>query len=367
MVDYEVFYKAANHIFQGSNLYQIEADGHFVFKYSPTSSIYFLPFIPFPFSISKIIYWLLLCVLLVTGAYFAGKLYLSELAQSNPKKYNNVILLSIASVGVHIQRELTLGQVNWVLLVFYLWIALAYVNKKRLQMSLSLAISVFIKPFGLIFLPYLIWKQKFKEVRYFILFSVVLLLLPLLSYSYSEYQSQLLAWINELTIELGNKQHIASPRIHTIFSILIRYTPLYFLDLGSTGILIYQFLVLILAGLAAMWFFRMGKKLKYAEAENFALLIALIPLLASTSEDAFLFLFPVIVINYRDFNFMNGIEKTILIMGVIFQGANVWEIWGPSLTETFLDLSVVAIGAIFIIGILFRMRYKKMKKQVIAH
>ncbi len=34
MVDYEVFYKAAQRIFHGSNLYQIETDGHFVFKYS---------------------------------------------------------------------------------------------------------------------------------------------------------------------------------------------------------------------------------------------------------------------------------------------------------------------------------------------
>jgi len=360
MVDYEVFYKAAQRIFHGSNLYQIEADGHFVFKYSPTSSIYFLPFALFSFNVSKIIYWIFLSLMFVTASFLSGKLYLSEIFRTNPKKYNTIILLAIASVGVHLQRELTLGQVNWVLLVLFLWIVLAYVNKKQVRTSIIIATSVFIKPFGFIFLPYLIWKKKFKELGYFILFSVILLFLPLLFYSYAEYVSQFQAWINELTVELGNKQNIASPRIHTIFSVLIRYTPLYFLNIGSAGIIIYQFLVLILLGLISLWFFKMGKGLNFAEAENFALLIALIPLLASTSEDAYLFLFPVIVINFRDFHLMSFIEKTILIVAVIFQGANIWEIWGPKLFETFLDLSMVTIGAILIVGILFRVRFKKM-------
>lgn len=364
MVDYEVFYKAAQHIFAGSELYQIEEDGHFVFKYSPTSSIYFIPFIVFPFSISKIIYWLFLCALMVTGAFLAGKLYLSDVYRSNPRKYNNVILLSILAVGVHIQRELTLGQVNWVLLVFYLWIASSYINNKTLQISLGLAISIFIKPFGLIFLPYLIWKRKTKTLSYFILFSIVLLLLPLLFYSFMEYQNLLIEWMNELTTELGNKQDIAAPRVHTIFSLLIRYTPLYFFSFSSLGTLVYQVIVVLLIGLAIIWFVRIGKGLKFAEAENFALLIALIPLIASTSEDAFLFLFPAILINFRDINLMNRFEKIIFITGLVFQGANIWEIWGPNLTEIFLDLSVVAIGAVLIIAIMFRLRYKKMKGAV---
>lgn len=359
MVDYEVFYKAAQRIFHGSNLYQIEADGHFVFKYSPTSSIYFLPFALFSFNVSKIIYWVFLSMMFVSASFLAGKLYLSEIAQTNPKKYNTIILLAFASVGVHLQRELTLGQVNWVLLVLYLLIVLANVNNKQLRTSITLAASVFIKPFGFIFIPYFILRKKFKELGYFIVFSVVLLLLPLLFYSYSEYQSQLLAWINELTVELGNKQDLASPRTHTIFSLLIRYTPLYFIDFSAPGVLIYQFLVLILVGIISLKFFKMGKGLKFAEAENFALMIAIIPLLAATSEDAYLFLFPVIVINFRDFRLMSILEKTILIAGVIFQGANIWELWGPKLFELFLDLSMVSIGAIMMIGILFRVRYKK--------
>lgn len=360
MVDYEVFYKAAQRIFHGSNLYQVKADGHFVFKYSPTSSIYFLPFILFSLSVSKIIYWIFLSMMFVSASFLAGKLYLPEITKSNPRKYNSIILLAIASVGVHLQREITLGQVNWVLLVFYLLTALAYVNKKQVRTSIIIATSVFIKPFGFIFLPYFIWRKNFKEIGLFVVFSVLLLFLPLLFYSYSEYQIQFLAWINELTTELGNKQDLASPRIHTIFSLLIRYTPLYFITFNAISIFIYQLVVITLLGFVVMWFFKMGKGLKFAEAENFALLIALIPLLAATSEDAYLFLFPVIVIGFRDFHLMSILEKIILTAGVIFQGLNIWELWGPKLFTTFLDFSMVSIGAILIVGILFRIRHKKM-------
>ena len=43
--DFEVYYKAADRILHSQNLYGISADGHYVFKYSPTSAIYFIPFI----------------------------------------------------------------------------------------------------------------------------------------------------------------------------------------------------------------------------------------------------------------------------------------------------------------------------------
>ena len=45
MVDFEVYYRAAERILSGSELYGIKEDGHYVFKYAPNAGIYFIPFL----------------------------------------------------------------------------------------------------------------------------------------------------------------------------------------------------------------------------------------------------------------------------------------------------------------------------------
>ena len=359
MVDFEVFYKTAERMFQGSNLYQVEGDGHYVFKYASTSAAYFIPFILLPIAFSKVIYWLILCLLIVEGYYLSGKLYLSESMNTNPRLNNTILFIAFAATFIHIERELVLGQINFVLLVLYLWMAFAYINRKPKQLALSLALSIFIKPFGLIFIPYLLLTRKIKALTYFVSFTFGLFLTPLIFYNLSEYQFLLQGWINELVIELGNKQALTSGGIHTIFSLLVRYTPLYFINFTPTATFIYQLLILALLAAAIYWFAKMGKGLKHAETENIGLLIALIPLLAYTNENAFLFLTPAIIIGLKNFGWMNISQKILLITGILLQGGNIREIWGMHLSLLLLDYSLVAIGALLIIITMFSIRYRQ--------
>jgi hypothetical protein len=53
-----------------------------------------------------------------------------------------------------------------------------FINNNKLGFSSCLAISIFIKPFTLIFIPYLIFKKKYKELLFFIFFTFILFLLP---------------------------------------------------------------------------------------------------------------------------------------------------------------------------------------------
>ena len=54
MSDFEVYYKSSDRLLHGENLYRIVADGHYVFKYSPTSAALFIPFLVFPLSLIHI-------------------------------------------------------------------------------------------------------------------------------------------------------------------------------------------------------------------------------------------------------------------------------------------------------------------------
>ncbi len=361
MTDFKVFYNAAERIIHGSNLYQVKADGHFVFKYSPTSALYFTPFVLFHLFTAKVLYWLLLSLLVVTAYYLLGKLFLQEIRDHSPLRFNNLILISFAAVSVHIIRELFLGQVNWVLLVFYLWMILAFVKQRPFQIALSLALSIFIKPFGLIFIPYLLLKRQTKALLYFVAISVFLFLIPLIFYDVSFYIGQLKGWLTEIIAEMGNKQALGAAADHTLFSVLYRYTPLRIVELSKAGTIIYQMLVLAGLGLAVLWFIKMGEGLGFAGQEDLALLVALIPLLAFTNENAFLFLVPAIVANLRLFRVMKLWEKIIFIAGIILLGGNIYEVWGNRLTQLILDYSVVAIGAILIIFVMFSVRYRRFR------
>jgi len=359
MSDFEVFYTSASRLVKGLNLYQIEGDGFYVFKYSPTSAVYFTPFSLLPLNSSKVLYWLFLCFLIVIGYALMGKLFLPDLLKNNPLRFNNLIFLAFAAVAMHVIRELYLGQVNWVLLTLYLWMIYAVVNKKYFQASFSLALSLFIKPFGLILIPYLLLKRQTREFLYLLLFTFLLLIIPLVFYDLTSYLGQVNAWFNELVIEMGNKQALEADANHTIFSVIFRYSPLSFIEMSPTAAFIYQLIVLVGLILVVLWYINMGRGIKFATQENMALLVALIPLLAFTNENAFLFITPVIVANLRLFTFMKLFEKVIFIAGIVLQGGNIYELWGKRLCDLFLDYSVVSIGAILIIFVMFSLRYRK--------
>jgi hypothetical protein len=104
------------------------------------------------------------------------------------------------------------------------------------------------------------------------------------------------SWLQELAIELRAKQDLLASGNHTVFSVMARFTPLRYWLVSASAIKIYQ--VSLLAGLGALglYFIRIGRYQTHSTVAEVAFLIACIPLLAFTSENAFLFTLPVIVL-----------------------------------------------------------------------
>lgn len=368
--DLEVYYKAAYRIVRGQNLYQIVEDGHYIFKYSPTSGILFIPFLVMPFAAAKYVYWVLLTSLIVMGFYLCIILIKPSLySRGKVHSVNRIVLIVTVILALHFLRELHLGQVNYLLLFLYLT-AIYYYNKgKTLIFSVILALTVFIKPFGLIFIPYLVYKLKFRELLVFVGSAIILFLLPLLFYGSFDFTlQQYQLWINELTIELSHKQGLLDPANHSIFSVLARYSPVQFLSLNAVTTYIYQLMVLMVIGLTFIWFTRIhikkasANQLRYFSMIEFALLIAYIPLLAFTSENAFIFTLPLVFVVILHFNYLKTYEKVLAVMGFLFIGGNFGELWGPIITQKIDDLSLISIGTLILIGLTYSLRIKNVLK-----
>ncbi len=200
-------------------------------------------------------------------------------------------------VGAHIHREWHLGQVNLLLLGIYTIMLESLIYKNRLTTAFWLAFSLFIKPFGLIFYPYLILKKRYAEVFYSFAFILVLGLLPFLFYpSVAEFKHLYGSWFQELAIELRMKQDLLANANHTIFSVVARYTPLYYVLTSAWVIKIYQLGVLATMGIIILYYIKIGDNEPKNTAAEVSFLIACIPLLAFTSENAFLFTAPCIIL-----------------------------------------------------------------------
>ncbi|MCP4550485.1 MAG: DUF2029 domain-containing protein [Bacteroidetes bacterium] len=358
LVDYEVYYKAAQRILNGENLFTFN-DGHFRYKYSPVAAVYFIPFSFMPLHLSKFIYWIFSIFVITSIHLICVKLLFPKKDNIKCSQINNIVLLSWLCLSVHFMFDIHLGQVNILLYLLYSLMVLFYIKRKDYIWPLLIALSLFLKPFGLIFIPYLILKKKYKQVGLIIGYIIVIACVPLIFYGTTEFINQYNLWFNELGYELAKKQHLLANGNHTIFSVLARYTPLRLLEYTPIISKIYQWTVLVLIGFFILWFINKGKDQNNSEIINFGLIIGIIPLLAFTDTNSFGALYLIIFYLLAYFKQMSKGVKIITISGLIMTSSNIYDIWGVKLFTLFKELSILSIGAIFLIISLSILRKRK--------
>lgn len=359
LLDFEVYYRSAARLLHGENLYRIASDDYFIFKYSPVSAIFYIPFTFFKLTVAKNLYWIFLTLVAAFSFLLSFKLASPQWDKvASSRKYLFFILIML-SVGVHLYREFALGQVNIVLFFSYLLVIWFFQKQQPISASIILAIGIFFKPWGLIFIPYFILKKEYKIILNFVLFSFLLLLLPVVFYGFQGALEQTGKWFNEVAIEMSNKQDLGAYGNHTIFSVFYRYTPIHLLGNSPVFQSIFQLTVLLLLAMLVLLFIFKGSGLEKREVAEAALLIGLMPLLAPAAYNTFLLLGLAIAILMVNFRKQPVWIKMIFILGIIVQGSNFYDIWGNKLSNRLIDFSIVAIGALAILSCLVFLRFKK--------
>ena len=351
MVDFEVYFRTAGRMLDGAEIYRIAADEHFVYKYAPAAALYFLPFLLVGFGAAKVLYWLLLTAAMTWGLWTMKDM----LSEGKTARFINVALLgSILAVVPHIHLEWHLGQVNMLLMVGYIALIKCYRDGQDALLGVLLGASIFMKPFGLIFLPYLFLKKRLKAVAFTILGLLVIGCLPFIFYPSSDAFSGLYpAWFNELNIEMSAKQALTADANHTIFSVLARYTPIRYLLVNDTAQTLYQLSALALMGLAFLWYMRRGRDTEKAFIGEFALLTAWIPLLAFTSQNAFIYTMPLAIYLIFHFNELLIWEKILLVLGCFLIGINMYDVVGKTLHGQLMQGSIYTFGSLCLVVLAF--------------
>ena len=360
--DFQVFHRAGGRVLSGEELFRPVRDGYYSYKYSPTAAILFIPFSLIPFQAAEVIYWLFVSGLVLAGLYFSLLLIFPEFRNADPARLGFLLALTVATLGVHIWSELTLGQVNYLLLVMYIAISWLFTQQRPVLLAFIWALSLFIKPFGLILLPYFVLKKRFREIGYFCGFSALLFILPAVFYG-GHFIDLQRSWISAMTLELGNKADLFQPGNHTLVAVIAQYSPLSVFEPGSIFLTIYKSIVLAMVALLALLVVRKGSGLQRAEALDFAFILALAPLLSYTNSNAFVLAELGIILLLFNFGKLKRWEKVTAACGCLLIGGNFYNQlpyeWGERFFAYYDSISLLTIGTILLLVTIIRLRWRE--------
>ncbi|NOR21272.1 MAG: DUF2029 domain-containing protein [Candidatus Aminicenantes bacterium] len=349
MSDFGVCYKGGERVINGETLYRV-SDGHLQYKYSPASAVFFSLFTLFPYEVAKCIWYLSELIFLFLSLFISY-----DILPSKQKKKGLVLIFSFLVMVKFIGREIELGQVN--IFIFFLLIMMvkALLNKNDVKGGLFLGLSLIFKPYGLVFLPYLILKKRFKPIASGFGTVIIGLILPMIFYGLRGNIVVLKEW--QKTLSKSTPGLIDQYDNASIFALFFKIMPdesreLAFIFIICSGLLI---------AFSFLWMMILGKRenLKKPEVLEYSFLFVLIPLfspLAWYYNYLYSILTIVFLINYIDK--FPKVLKYLLIANLIIIGGSLREVLGKDAFRFYTGYSLVLISYLIVLFHLFYLRVK---------
>lgn len=195
--NYILYKQSFIHLTTNINLYELITNRYshvdyqyWDFRYSPTFAVYMLPFAYLPTWLGVILWNLLNTFVL----FFAIKML--------PSISNKIKAFILWFILIENTTAILNTQTNSLIAGLLLFAFVFMEQRKTILATLFIAISIYIKPFGILgFLLFFLYPNKVKFILYSALWSIVLLLLPLLFVSVEQLQTLYLSWGEILTYD----------------------------------------------------------------------------------------------------------------------------------------------------------------------
>lgn len=347
MSDFGVCYQGGKRIIEGETLYRT-LDGHLLYKYSPSSAVFFSLFALLPYEIAKFIWYLLELSIL-----FFILVISYDILPSKQKKKGSVIILSFLVLLRFLAREIELGQVN--IFIFFLFIVMltAVLKKNDVVGGLIWGFSLLFKPYALVFLPYFVLKKRLKLIGSGLGITVMGLILPVIFYGFKGNIVILKEWqktLSQSTVHLLYSYDNAS--LHAFF---LKILPAENRELAWIFIICF----ILFIGFSFLWMMRLGKRegLKKPEVLEFSFLFTLIPLFSPLGwyyNYLYSLLAVIFLINVIDK--FPPILRYVLIVNFIIIGMSIREIMGKDIFRFYTHYSLVVINYLIVLFYLFYSR-----------
>ena len=353
MIDFEVNYKAGKRLGGGESLYQVE-DGHFMFKYLPSSALLYLPLSFLPLNTAKAFWYFIVAFCLCSLVYVSAKILPLE-----ERKSVYLLIFPPLILARYFLRELHLGQINalvTMILLFMIWFLIYEKNtmpsQKDIYAGLLWGLATALKPYALIFLPYFLLKKKWKSLLSGVGFLFLALLIPAAFYGFRGNIIILKEWIS--TLSRSAQALLASQDNISIIAFFMKWT-------GNQNIsLLLSGLVMVLLAFLVLTVILIGRKIDRAPVLECSILLVLIPLISPLGWDYTLLMSVLgVTIIIRNFSGYSKFWRGFLVFNFFIITFSLYDIMGRDLYARFMSWSVITINFLILTGYLMHLRFRK--------
>jgi hypothetical protein len=353
MRDFEVNYTAGKRLMTGETLYQ-RGDGHYIFKYLPSSALFYLPLSLLPLWLAKALWFYLVAFSIFCLVYISYKL-IPE-GEGRPKY---LLVLTPLILAKFILRELQLGQINAVVgmvLLFMAWLIISEGEEKLWQKEVGAGalwgLALALKPHSLIFLPYFIVKKNWRALSSGLGVLIFSFLVTSLFYGFRQYLTVFKDWASQLsrtTPYLFTSQDNIS-----VMALFMKWTGNRSLSyvLGGVVIILLAFLVLAVV--------LKGRGVVRAPVLECSILLILIPLVSPLGWDYTLLVSVLgVMLILQNFFRYPRLWRGVLVVNFFIIAFSLFDIMGRELYAKFMSWSVITFNFLILIAYLSFLRFKK--------
>jgi len=353
MRDFEVNYTAGKRLRAGENLYQ-KKDGHYMFKYLPSSALFYIPLSFFPLNVAKAIWYVLVVFSICSLVYISYRI----LPQKAGKSFYLLFFTSLILVRYFL-RELQLGQINAVVgmvLLFMVWLLISEKDKKpapnEIGAGLLWGLALSLKPHSLIFLPYFLIKKKWKALLSGLGFLSLALFVASLFYGFKGYTAVLKEWLASLSRSTPGL--FASQDNISFVALFMKWT-------GERNLaLILAGAVVILSAFLVLAIVLKGRGVEKAPVLECSVLLILTPLVSPLGWDYTLLVSVLgVMILIQNFFEFSKFWRAVLVADFFIITFSLFDILGRDLYARFMSWSVITLNFVILIGYLSYLRLRK--------
>jgi hypothetical protein len=346
MYDFEVYRVAGARAAAAEPLYRAE-DGHWQFKYLPAFALAIAPLAKLPPVAARGVWFFLsvaLVVLLVNRSY--------ALLPDRRRSAAFLITLTVLAMGKFYVREVGLGQSNLLLAVLVLAAVAGWLRGREALPGALLAAATIVKPYAIVFLPYLIARRKWPGAAGFAGVIVGALLLPAVVYGWAGNVIQLRGWWDVVTSS-------TAPNLAGQDNVSIAGMYAAWLGVGTPAALLSAATGLALVA-ACAWAISRGPRVRAPEYLDAALLLFAIPLLSPQGWDYVLLVAtPAVMLLLDRLGEFPGAARWLLVASLALAGLTFWDVMGREPYRVLMMTRVISVGALFQVALVVHLRARR--------
>jgi hypothetical protein len=346
MPDFEVYRTAGARALEAGPLYR-EDDGHFQFKYVPAFAIFAAPLAMAPLAAAKGAWFAVSAILMLV--LLALSLRAMPAIHLPPALLVVITFLAMAKFYAH---ELVLGQVN---LLFGVLVVLGIVwlrSGKDAAAGLLFALAVVVKPYGVIFAPWLAVRRNRTAFVTMAAGLVVLLLLPAAKYGWDGNLRLLGEWWR--TVTSTTVAQLTNPDNVSLAAMFARW-----MGPNSPAPIVAALAGAVLVALTAIVIAGRGA-LPAPETLEGSLLLLLIPLLSPQGWDyVFLIGTPAVMLLVNNLRSLPQGLRLATIAAIAVVALSIYDLMGRSAYSFFMSLSIITVCVLVEIAALVTLRFRR--------